>query len=76
MAVAYALCKAGHGVHVLEKYESLGIPAGGLRVPPNMSKILRRWVGDQELSKTAVQNVGIRWYDRESLESTSLIRPH
>jgi hypothetical protein len=63
-SVAYALAKAGHKVRVLERQLGLGTPAAGLRVPPNMSKILCRWIGEEELRKHAVVNLETPWYDR------------
>ena len=51
-------------MRVLEKLPTLGTPCGGLRVPPNMSKILKKWAGGEELAKTAVLNVATPWYDR------------
>ncbi|KAI0692495.1 FAD/NAD(P)-binding domain-containing protein [Cytidiella melzeri] len=68
LAVAYALCKGGHSVRVFEKQPALGIPAGGLRVPPNMSKILTSWAGAEEVQKTAVLCVGTPWHNLESGE--------
>ena len=66
LATAYALQSVGHTVRVFEKQPSLGAPAGGLRVPPNMRKILKSWVGEEELRKTAVLCVGTPWHDRKS----------
>ena len=63
MSVAHVLCKAGHSVRVLEKLPALGTPSRGLRVPPNMSKILKKWAGGEELAKTAVLNIATPWYD-------------
>ena len=51
---------------VFEKQPSLGIPAGGLRVPPNMSKILKAWAGPEELAKITVLNVGTPWHNCKS----------
>lgn len=62
-SVAHVLAKAGHRVRVLEKLPALGAPSGGLRVPPNMSKLLKKWVGAEELAKSAVLNVATPWYD-------------
>lgn len=62
-SVAHVLAKAGHSVRVLEKLPALGAPSGGLRVPPNMSKLLKKWVGAEELAKSAVLNVATPWYD-------------
>lgn len=47
---------AGHRVRVLEKASELGYSSCGIRVPPNMSKILKKWVGSEELEKVAVLN--------------------
>ncbi|THG93332.1 hypothetical protein EW026_g7877 [Hermanssonia centrifuga] len=33
-----------------------------------MSKILKNWVGEEELRKTAVRNVGTPWYDMDTGE--------
>jgi 2-polyprenyl-6-methoxyphenol hydroxylase-like FAD-dependent oxidoreductase len=67
LSVAYTLAKAGHKVRVLDKNSGVGIPAAGLRVPPNMSKILKRWVGEEELRKTAVRILASPWCDRKSV---------
>ena len=63
--VAFALSKAGHRVRVFERHTELGHTAGGLRIPPNMSKILKSWAGEEALMKFAVLNVGTPWYDSE-----------
>ncbi|KAI0358251.1 FAD/NAD-P-binding domain-containing protein [Trametes cingulata] len=57
LAVAYVLSKAGHRVRVLER-RGLDAPGGGHRVPPNMSKILRQWIGEEELMKVSTRCVG------------------
>ncbi|KAI0332765.1 FAD/NAD-P-binding domain-containing protein [Cubamyces sp. BRFM 1775] len=57
LAVAYVLSKSGHRVRVLEKRD-LNVPGGGHRVPPNLSKILRHWVGEEELRKVSTRCVG------------------
>ncbi len=67
LATAYALQTAGHNVRVFEKQPALGVLAGGLRVPPNMSKILKSWVGEEELKKTAVLCLGTPWHDRKCM---------
>ena len=70
LSAAYTLAKAGHNVQLLERQSDLGVPAAGVRVPPNMSKIFRRWVGKDELFKTAVLNVATPWYDRTFVPTT------
>ncbi|KAI1796710.1 hypothetical protein LXA43DRAFT_570824 [Ganoderma leucocontextum] len=57
LAVAYVLSKAGHRVTVLERRD-LNVPGGGHRVPPNLSKILRQWVGEEELMKVSTRCIG------------------
>ncbi len=51
------LSMAGHRVRVLEKHD-LKRPSGGHRVPPNFSKILRQWVGEEELERLSTPCVG------------------
>lgn len=63
LSVAYTLAKAGHKVQLLEKQNALGVPAAGVRVPPNMSKIFKKWVGEKELYRTAVLNVATPWLE-------------
>lgn len=63
LSAAYTLAKSGHKVRLLEKQNALGVPAAGVRVPPNMSKIFKKWVGEKELYKTAVLNVATPWYE-------------
>ncbi|KAI0090695.1 FAD/NAD-P-binding domain-containing protein [Irpex rosettiformis] len=65
LSTAYTLCKAGHKVKVFEKMQGVGFPSSGIRVPPNMSKILKKWVGEEELYKTAVLNVATPCIDSE-----------
>ena len=58
------LSNAGHRVRVLERHD-LNAPGAGVRVPPNLSKILRQWVGLEELMKVARRCVGSPFYRRE-----------
>ncbi|KAI0343353.1 FAD/NAD(P)-binding domain-containing protein [Trametopsis cervina] len=72
LSVAHMLCQAGHRVRVLERQPSLsssGPRAGGLRVPPNMSKILKRWVGEEAIRKSAVRCLESPWWDLHTGES-------
>ena len=73
MAVAYVLSKAGHRVKVLEKND-LSIPGGGHRVTPNFSKILRQWIGEEELKKISVRCIGSPSFNREFFRLT-LVHP-
>ena len=76
LAAAYMLSKSGHHVRVLEKY-SLDAPSGGLRLPPNVSKILRQWVGQEELLKTTTRCAGTPFYHCEtSSYSRCVLRIH
>ncbi|KIK03269.1 hypothetical protein K443DRAFT_676942 [Laccaria amethystina LaAM-08-1] len=43
LATAYALRKMGHDVLVIEESEALVKSQGGLRSPPNMTRILNQW---------------------------------
>ena len=56
LAVAYMLSVAGHRVRVIERYGP-DAPGGSQRIPPNLSKILRQWVGDEELRRVATRCV-------------------
>ncbi|KDQ61756.1 hypothetical protein JAAARDRAFT_55091 [Jaapia argillacea MUCL 33604] len=49
LACAYALAASGHKVRVVEKAPSLGQKAGGIRLPPNLTKILIEWGLEKEL---------------------------
>ncbi|KAI0683882.1 FAD/NAD(P)-binding domain-containing protein [Cytidiella melzeri] len=62
-SAAYMLASAGHNVRLLERLPALGTPAAGMRVPPNMSKILKKWIGEEELMRHAVVNLETPWYD-------------
>ncbi|EPS92731.1 hypothetical protein FOMPIDRAFT_1026705 [Fomitopsis schrenkii] len=55
--VALTLAEAGHRVRVIEK-RGLGVPAGGVRVPPNASKLLARWVPREDLLRIGVPCTG------------------
>ena len=61
LAVAYMLCNAGHCVRVLEKRDYSKLPCSGHRLPPNVSKILRQWVGEEELRKLSVRCMRTRF---------------
>ncbi|KAI0700134.1 FAD/NAD(P)-binding domain-containing protein [Cerioporus squamosus] len=54
LAVAYMLSSAGHHVRVLEKRD-YDAACSGHRLTPNVSKILRQWVGEEELKKVSVR---------------------
>jgi len=49
--MALGLALSGHTVRVLEKNQGLGANPGGIRVTPNVSKILAQWGLADELRK-------------------------
>jgi len=52
LSTAIGLALSGHKVRVLEKSPSLlGQPAGGTKIPPNVTKILVEWGLEEELKK-------------------------
>ncbi|KAH9024901.1 hypothetical protein EDB84DRAFT_1564246 [Lactarius hengduanensis] len=53
LSTAIGLALSGHKVRVLEKCSRLGQPAAGIRVPPNVTKILVGWGLEEEIRKTA-----------------------
>ncbi|KAF5362108.1 hypothetical protein D9756_002530 [Leucocoprinus leucothites] len=65
LATAYALAKSGHRVQVLEKSSGLHQRAGGIRVPPNMTKILLAW-GLHEMVQTALRCRKSRFHSLET----------
>ncbi|KAJ7596022.1 hypothetical protein C8J56DRAFT_923857 [Mycena floridula] len=55
LAAAYALQRAGHDVVVLEQGDGNSMSYGGLRSPPNMTKILDDWGLASRLTKVGVK---------------------
>ncbi|KAH9004767.1 hypothetical protein EDB86DRAFT_1986536 [Lactarius hatsudake] len=53
LSTAIGLALSGHKVRVLERCSRLGQPASGIRVPPNVTKILVGWGLEEEIRKTA-----------------------
>lgn len=84
LASAVALSRAGHRVLVLEKSDGLrNRRAGGVRIPPNMSKILFHWGLKSDLRRIALTSqpilfsrfedadlLGIQLWDNELLRDT------
>ncbi|KAJ7883432.1 hypothetical protein B0H14DRAFT_3432887 [Mycena olivaceomarginata] len=66
IATAFALQRAGHAVTVLERSESACTPSdGGLRSPPNMTRILNHWGLAPRLSLTAVKCPQFRFHQAD-----------
>ena len=65
LAAAYMLSRTGHRVRVVERY-GLDATGGGQRIPPNLSKILRQWVGEDELRKVTSRCIGTPFYKSKS----------
>lgn len=72
LTVALTLAEAGHRVRVIEK-RRLGVPAGGIRVPPNASKLLARWVPREELLRIGVPCTGSPLRHREWFQQTVVL---
>ena len=53
LSTAIGLALSGHTVRVLEKNPRLEEPTGGIRLPPNVTKILVEWGLEEEIRKTA-----------------------
>jgi salicylate hydroxylase len=53
LSTALGLALSGHKVRVLEKSPAFGEPPGGIRIPPNVTKILVGWGLEEELRKRA-----------------------
>jgi salicylate hydroxylase len=49
LSMALGLALSGHTVRVLEKNQGLGTNPGGIRLPPNVTKILVQWGLTDEL---------------------------
>ncbi|KAH9973872.1 hypothetical protein BGW80DRAFT_1496011 [Lactifluus volemus] len=53
LAAAYALAASGHRVRVLEQAQGLQFRPGGLRLPPNATRILSYWGVEKEIAQKA-----------------------
>jgi salicylate hydroxylase len=66
IATAFSLQRAGHAVTVLERSESACTPSdGGLRSPPNMTRILNHWGLAPRLALTAVKCPQFRFHQAD-----------
>ncbi|KAI5118375.1 hypothetical protein M0805_008703 [Coniferiporia weirii] len=54
LAVAFALARAGHNVHVVEQGKGLVEDACGIRIPPNLARILDRWGLERDFKEHAI----------------------
>ncbi|TFY56669.1 hypothetical protein EVG20_g8838, partial [Dentipellis fragilis] len=70
LATAYALAASGHRVRVLEQLCGPGQHAGGVRIPPNVTKILLEWGLEEELTKRASK---VRPTNLEDFETGEII---
>jgi hypothetical protein len=53
LSTAIGLALSGHTVRVLEKSPRLEEPTGGIRLPPNVTRILVEWGLEEEIRKSA-----------------------
>ena len=53
LSAAYALAASGHRVRVFEQARGLKHQPGGLRLPPNATRILSHWGVEKELAQKA-----------------------
>ncbi|KAH6916235.1 hypothetical protein BKA70DRAFT_1216463 [Coprinopsis sp. MPI-PUGE-AT-0042] len=51
LATGFALARSGHRVRIFEKHPTAHERSVGVRIPPNMSKILYEWGLQEELAK-------------------------
>ncbi|KAJ7460633.1 hypothetical protein FB451DRAFT_1181638 [Mycena latifolia] len=69
VCAAYSLRQAGHNVLVLEKREAGIVTHGGLRIPPNMARLLQTLPGATELlEKYGTRCSGMTFVDPYSAE--------
>ncbi|KAJ6504114.1 hypothetical protein C8R47DRAFT_1104293 [Mycena vitilis] len=62
IATAFTLQRAGHSVTVLDRSDGTARSHGGLRSPPNMTRILNQWDLGPVLAKTAVKCPQFRFH--------------
>jgi salicylate hydroxylase len=63
LTTALALTRVGHRVTVFEQHsEDAPLPSGGVRIPPNQSKVLTRWGLKEDLAKITVVSKALRFY--------------
>ncbi|EGN96530.1 hypothetical protein SERLA73DRAFT_111128 [Serpula lacrymans var. lacrymans S7.3] len=72
LAAAYRLSEAGHNVHVLEKAPGPAKLSGGIRCPPNLTKVLVEWGLADKLVEEA-QAVRVRGSLFHSMDSGNVV---
>ncbi len=65
LATACSLALSGHRVRVFEAAPTLVRRAGGIRVPPNLTRILVEWGLGPQLEAKGVKYTGYTFLDRE-----------
>ncbi|MCJ1400746.1 hypothetical protein MMC11_003954 [Xylographa trunciseda] len=76
LAASIGISRAGHEVTILEQAAQLGEIGAGVQIPPNSSRILKRWgvLPAIESHSTAPQDIKIRSYrDGQVLQSQPLL---
>lgn len=78
LAAAYALAASGHRVRVLEQAQGLKRCPGGVRLPPNATRILSYWGVEKDIAQKASTIPSASFLDSEYLcQSARLARvPH
>jgi 2-polyprenyl-6-methoxyphenol hydroxylase-like FAD-dependent oxidoreductase len=75
ITTALALTRVGHRVTVFEQHaEDAPLSSGGVRIPPNQSKVLYRWGLKEALSKIAVISRALRFYTCTSSATADAVR--
>ncbi|KAH7914859.1 hypothetical protein BJ138DRAFT_1143109 [Hygrophoropsis aurantiaca] len=69
LATAFRLCKAGHRVRIFERGSKSDKYPGGIRLPPNLTKILDEWGLGQQLAQQAQSTQGSQCISVETGET-------
>ncbi|KAF7419417.1 hypothetical protein PC9H_002007 [Pleurotus ostreatus] len=76
LAAGYALRMGGHYVEILEQSDGTERCFGGIRAPPNMTRILNDWGLRPLLDKVGVKCTEYDFFDGETGEPLGLVRMH
>ncbi|KAJ7695078.1 hypothetical protein B0H17DRAFT_1056299 [Mycena rosella] len=68
LCAAYNLRQAGYNFLVLERLEAGTVTHGGLRIPPNMTRLLQTLPGGPELLEHGTRCRGLRFVDPQTAE--------